>query len=314
MRRTLRFLSHVLFFLVVLSATLWALGAIWFHLHDRALIIGLWSTLAAACAILALRFQRRALSWTVLAVAVGVITGWYMSLSPRQDRDWAFDVARGATARIEGERVTLGNVRDFLWRSETSASGGWRDITVDLGQITSVDLITARAEAPARTQSMVSFGFADDQHLVFSLEPRRQKDQPYDDLAGAFRRYELILIAATESDILRHRAAILNDTLHLAPVDLAPDQRRALFLAYAGLAQQLQQTPAFYNSVLAKGPALLGPLSRVLAPGVPADQAGLLSGRLPAVLGRPAPETATVLAAAATAPAGPAYSRAIRAP
>jgi hypothetical protein len=47
----------------------------------------------------------------------------------------------------------------------------------------------------------VSFGFADGQHLAFSIEIRGEKSESCSPLAGFFRAYELSFIAADERDV-----------------------------------------------------------------------------------------------------------------
>jgi hypothetical protein len=46
---------------------------------------------------------------------------------------------------------------------------------------------------------MASFGFADGQHLVFSIEIRKEKAESYSALAGFFRAYEPSFIARGRS-------------------------------------------------------------------------------------------------------------------
>ncbi|OYY83252.1 MAG: hypothetical protein B7Y34_01790, partial [Methylophilales bacterium 16-45-9] len=48
------------------------------------------------------------------AIAALTVGGWYQSIHPRQDRDWAPDVVHGVSGVVEGDLVTLNNVRNAL--------------------------------------------------------------------------------------------------------------------------------------------------------------------------------------------------------
>lgn len=67
----------------------------------------------------------------------------WLSLEPRHDRDWAQDVARLPVVRVEGDRVSIRDVRDFTWTGPDDARPAWRDVTLDLAQLREVDLFTS---------------------------------------------------------------------------------------------------------------------------------------------------------------------------
>src|SRR5690349_4054157 len=52
---------------------------------------------------------------TVGALVLAVLWG---NVQPRNDRDWIRDVARLPTAEVDGDHLTVHNVRDFAYRSE----------------------------------------------------------------------------------------------------------------------------------------------------------------------------------------------------
>ncbi|NEM46765.1 MAG: hypothetical protein G3W66_22875, partial [Xanthomonas perforans] len=53
------------------------------------------------------------------AAFVALAVSWGL-MQPSQDRDWADDVAQRLQPEVRGNIVTLHNVRNFDWRSETN--------------------------------------------------------------------------------------------------------------------------------------------------------------------------------------------------
>jgi hypothetical protein len=56
---------------------------------------------------------------------VALLGAWWHAQRPSNTRDWQPDVARLATAKIQGCYVTVTNVRNFRYRSPTDFDEGW---------------------------------------------------------------------------------------------------------------------------------------------------------------------------------------------
>ncbi|MCR8547831.1 DUF4105 domain-containing protein [Salipiger sp. P9] len=281
MTRSFRLCAHLSFALIALAGAAWSATAIWLHLDGFARPAAL--TLLAAALLLAgrARMRCRRLGWAVLAGTALLVGGWYMTISPAEDRDWAIDVARGVKAEVSGDLVTLSDLRDFQWHDRDEATVRWIDRTVDLRHLETVDMLTSVWDNPDIAHLLVSFGFADGQHVVFSVEIRREADEVFNELGGFFRQFELVLIGATEEDIVKLRTNYRKEQVSLYPVTLDAAQRRALFMAYVGLAQQLEARPRFYNTLLANCTTVVYGLAQVLKADLPIDRRLILSGRLP---------------------------------
>ena len=48
---------------------------------------------------------------------------WFISIPPSNDRDWQPDVARLSWAEIDGDRITVHNIRNFEYRITVSLKG-----------------------------------------------------------------------------------------------------------------------------------------------------------------------------------------------
>ncbi len=61
---------------------------------------------------------------------------------------------------------------------------------------------------PKLRHTLVSFDFADQAPLTFSIEIRKEKHEDFSAIGGFFRQYELSLVAADEKDIIYTRSNI----------------------------------------------------------------------------------------------------------
>jgi hypothetical protein len=232
--------------------------------------------------------QRRILPILVAGVVLMlVLLAWWTPIAPQADRDWAADVAELVEMDADPthpHRVQLRNVRNFQWRSDTDFTPRWETRSYDLSQLRSVDVATSYWMGPAIAHTLVSFGFQDGQHLVFSIEIRKEAHEQFDALAGFFKQYEMALVAADERDILAVRTNVRGEQVHLYRVQMAQQDMRELFMAYAQQASQLRFAPRFYNTLTANCTTIVWQLARRIGQDLPTDWRLLASGYLPEYL------------------------------
>ncbi|MGA0539614.1 DUF4105 domain-containing protein [Neotabrizicola sp. VNH66] len=275
----------LLFWALLVLGTVWAGLALWVQFPGGRPVV-LAGLLALVAGIVWLRLGP-GWGWTGLAVAALALGGWYASLTPRQDRDWADDVARIVRGTVDGDRVTLENVRAFRWDTADHASvQNWTTRTVDLSRLEGADMITSVWGNPDIAHLLVSFRFTDGPPVTFSVEIRREKDEKFSPLGGFFRQFELSLIAADEADIVQWRAVPRGEEVRVYPLTLTPGQLRQVFLGYVDLGNALNERPRWYNTVTSNCTTVVWGLSRVLSPDLPLDRSLLLSGYLPEYLDR----------------------------
>ena len=132
-------------------------------------------------------FSRRGfLEAALFAFAALVLALWWHTITPSHDRDWAPDVARLLHATRDGDIVTLENVRNFEWRTRQDFDARWETRQYDLSELESADLIVSYWMGPTIAHTLVSFGFTDGRHLVFSVEVRRTRGQSFSAIGGFF--------------------------------------------------------------------------------------------------------------------------------
>jgi hypothetical protein len=113
------------------------------------------------------------------------------------------------------------------------------------------------------------------------VEIRKEKGESFSSIGGFFRQFEIVLIAADESDVVKVRTNLRGEDVHRFEVKLTPASRRALFLRYVEFGNELAAKPQFYNTVTANCASTVYQLVQAIKPDMPLDRRLLYSGQLP---------------------------------
>lgn len=286
-----RAICRVAMFAIVALATffsgLWGAMALWYHLRGsviaRALGSALWSVSILSLLAWAIA-QRSTLPLIFYALAFAALMAWWSTIAPSNRRVWADDVARLMSGHVDGSMVTLSNVRHFTWRAEDDYDIRWETRTYDLDHIVSADAVLSYWGNKAIAHAMLSFGFDDGRHVVFSVEIRKQRGQQYSAIGGFFKRFDTILTAADERDIIGVRTNIRGEDDYLFPLNMSKRAMRELFLSYVAAANHLVDKPAFYNTITSNCTTIVYRMAKRLDPGLPYDVRLLVTGYLPEYL------------------------------
>jgi hypothetical protein len=251
--RWLRILVEIAVGIVVVVVIAWAAGALYYDLPastiSRKVLAIVWTIGALVLwFVVRPRWQAR----LAVALAFGGILFWWLRLQPQQDRDWKPEVAQLAYAAVDGNRVTIHNVRDFDYRSVNEFTAKWETRNYDLSNLRAVDLFINNWGSELMAHPIISFDFGPDGHLCFSIETRPQNGQGYSAIGGLYRQFELIYIPADERDVIRVRAKYRgNEENYLYRLKLTPQEARQRFLEYIQRLNELHDHPAWYNAVTA---------------------------------------------------------------
>jgi hypothetical protein len=232
----------------------WGGLALWFTLPlaaaPRAGLALAFAALGLGGLLALLRRRQTALPLLPFALTSVLVLAWWSTITPSNQRAWQPDVARLPSAEIEGELVTLRNLRSFDYRSATDYTERWYDKTVDLSELDSVDLIAVYWGSDDIAHTMASFGFAGEP-VTISIETRKEQGEEYSTLAGFFRRYELYYVVADERDLVGLRTTYREPTedVYLYRVHMPRENMRRLFLAYLAEINSLNERPEFYNTL-----------------------------------------------------------------
>jgi hypothetical protein len=252
LRSFFRSVCFVLLGLLILLSVVWTFGALWFDCplairHEFACIY-----LLAVCLALLLVKSRLAACLGVLMVSA-MIALWWRSLAPSNGRDWQTEVSREPWAEVKGDFVTIHNVRDFDYRSESDFIPRWETRTVRLSQLTGMDLAINYWGSPWMAHPIVSFQFAknsDTSPLAMSIETRREKGESYSALGGFYRQFELVYIVAEERDVIGVRTNYRKgEDVYLYRTTTTPKEARERFLEYVNSMNLLHEHPRWYNAI-----------------------------------------------------------------
>src|SRR5213078_3537639 len=218
--RVIRWIGELLVILTAIIAIAWAFGAVRFDApFGNANKIG------------------------AVALLFGGVLIWWLTLSPTNDSDWQADVAQKAWADIQGDEVTLHNVRNCDYRTETDYTPHWETRTVRVSQITGIDLAIDYWGSPWIAHPIASFQFADAPPLCFSIETRKKLGQTYSTIGGLYRQFELIYIVADERDVIRLRTNYRKEDIYLYRTTISPAHARERFLEYIHSLNALRNKP-----------------------------------------------------------------------
>src|SRR4051812_25381906 len=176
---------------------------------------------------------------------------WWRGLRPSNDRDWRPEVARLATAEIDGERGTVRNVRNFRYRSVGDFDERWEERRLDLARLDGLDVFFIDWGAPLINHTILSWSFADGQRLAISVEVRKRKAQKYSAWRALFRQYELVYVAADEADLIKLRTNYRREQVYLYRVRTSRAAARNLLVDFLQAMNAIARQPLWYNALAA---------------------------------------------------------------
>jgi hypothetical protein len=196
---------------------------------------------------------------TGIAVAFLVSTAWEQLKPVPTARDWQSHVAIMPTAEIEGNAVTVHNVRNFRYSdAETANVTEYYDRTYDLSRLTKIWFVAEPfSQSGNAAHTFLSFEFDDGNYLAMSVEARKTNGQEYGVFRGLLRTYPLIYVATDERDAVMVRTNVRKHEVYLYPVRTTPDKARSVFLDMLKTMNDLTAHPRWYNTLTANCTSLL---------------------------------------------------------
>lgn len=286
-----RRLILTLLFLAVAIATAWGTAMVHFTRPVDSSITEVLAGIVAAAGIATLAaFYSTRWRWKMLTAFTGlfaVLLLWWSSIEPSNDRQWKPEVAVAPWATIDGNSVTVHNIRNFDYRDETDFTPAYYDKTFNLDDLSAVDVIASYWMGPHIAHIFVSFSFGDRDHLAVSIERRDEAGEGYSTVRGLFRQYELIYVAADERDLIRLRTNFRSDPsedVYVYRVAAQPESVRRVFMEYMRKMNELRDQPEFYNTLLTNCTGNIWLHARVNPGHLPYSWKILASGHVPEYL------------------------------
>ena len=252
MNRAICLVMKTLAAITVFFMTAWAsLAAYWSDIPNATARTLLAAGIVLTTILTFALIRRKGVALVAFLAVWSLFTLWWCSIIPSNCRNWQPDVAVLPYAEISGDTVTVRNIRNFTYRSETDYKPSYDDKTFDLNKLDSVDLIAVYWMGDAIAHIMLSFGFEGQDYLCLSIETRKEQGEEYSSLKGFFRQYELIYVVADERDLIRLRTDYRNprEDVYLYRTRMPQINARKLFLEYVKAINSLRDKPEFYNTL-----------------------------------------------------------------
>ncbi len=187
----------------------------------------------------------------VFALAViAIIIVWQLMLKPSNDRNWSADQDTLPYAEINGNLVTMHNIRNFTYRSTSDYTESYYDKTYDLNKIKNVYYIVEPFAGLGAAHTFLSYEFEDDTFLSISVEIRKEKGEKFSPLKGLFKQFEIMYVVADEKDVVKLRTNYRKDQVFLYPIKASKEGISKLFMSMVNDINALNKEPAFYNTAM----------------------------------------------------------------
>lgn len=248
MRPTKLILKALLWVLMAMMAAWGILALLFFPVHPEirlpsAVIFGIFSLLC-----LTFLFKPRKMKVLFFVLFAIVLASW-LSIPPSNTKNWQPDVAVLPWAEINGNHVTIHNIRNCEYRTETDYTPRYYDKKFDISKMTGADFYMVYWGSPLIAHTMMSFGFEGGDQVCFSIETRKEVGEEYSALKGFFRQYELTYVVADERDLVRLRTNFRNEDVYLYRPKASIEMARKVFLDYLREVNSLKAKPEWYNAL-----------------------------------------------------------------
>ncbi len=274
----------VLLFPFLAFFSLWGTLALWYRLPGPDWLGLVAAALFAILAIFTLIRFFTPLRWQALAVFAVVLAGigiWWQTLSPPIEANWSPQVARQLQGEVDGDILTLTNMRDFKWRGPEDYDENWIDRSYDLSTIKSTDLVLSYWGSPMMAHMIVSFGFENGEYLAWSVEVRRLEGGSFSPISDFFKSHTISYIASPETDVIGTRSNIRKEQVYIYRLDLTPEEARAFIALYVADANRQIDDPQWFNSVFSNCTTDVLKLLNAAGLRLPLDYRLLANGYLP---------------------------------
>jgi hypothetical protein len=121
--KVFRFTFYALTSIAAALCVSWAFGALYFDFPKG-------GTLAAILFVVVLLAgivleHGKLLKLAIIFGVFAIVASWWLTLKPSNDRAWQPDVAQTAFAQINGDEITIHNVRNCDYRTEADFTPHW---------------------------------------------------------------------------------------------------------------------------------------------------------------------------------------------
>jgi hypothetical protein len=266
----LRTTFRVLIVLLLILAWLWGATALYIAGPNPQWLNSILAIFFVVFMPLSFAFSRSFLKGVILCLGLfAIVILWWQTLTPTHEKDWAPDVAKISHGTIQGDTLTMYNVRNFDYKTEQIFLQDWDTRTYDLRNLQGLDIFLSYWASEHIAHTIMSWDFGVDGHLAVSIETRKDKTQKYSAVKGFFKQFEIAYVAADERDIIRLRTNYRKERVYVYRLLAENQQVLALLKDYLKKMNSLFDKPEFYNALTHNCTTTIQLHANTINPGVP---------------------------------------------
>ncbi len=249
MKQTFNWAVNGLLTLIVTMTTAWTVVAIYFSnlpWYVLRLVVAILFLVFCVAIFITIRPFRKAFLRFIVGFAALLI--WWLLIPASNNRAWQPPSEVLSHAEIDGDNITIHNIRNFDYRSENDYTSRYYDKTFSLSELQTADLYLIFWGPTLIAHTMMSFGFGDQGYVCISIETRKEMGEEYSAIKGFFKQYELIYVVGDERDLVRLRTNYKHEDVYLYRLKADPQLIREVFLDYFKHINRLVVKPQWYNA------------------------------------------------------------------
>lgn len=186
----------------------------------------------------------------IFALAIFISLAYYFSMTPTNSADWSLDQQILPSAKVEGNLVTIENIRNFTYTSVSEYTPDYYTKTYDLDKIKTVDyLVEPFGDFSGAAHTFLSFGFEGGEYVSISVEVRKKKGQSFSAWRALLNQYEIMYVVGDERDVVKLRTNYRKDSVYMYPTKIDEAHAKQLFLSMIKRVNELHDRPEFYNLI-----------------------------------------------------------------
>jgi Domain of unknown function (DUF4105) len=196
-----------------------------------------------------LKLVRQLLIFIIIVGFFTLLATGYFFRTPSLERPWSPDQSVLPSAVIDGDTITISNVRNFTYTDKDTYTPHYETRTYSLNELETVDYIVEQFGGVGAAHTFLSFGFKGGEYVAISAEIRKEIGEEFSPWKGMLRQYELMYVIADERDVIKLRTNYRNHPVFLYPVKASTTDMQALFVSMLMRTNTLAEAPEFYNTL-----------------------------------------------------------------
>jgi hypothetical protein len=196
--------------------------------------------------------------WLVLVAAVLALACWPVSAfllqRPSHDRDWEFGFERLPSVRLDGDVLSIRDLRDYRLGEDGVVRPRFVDRSLRLSDVERAWILVEPFPAlpiddfKGVAHTYFAFDVRGQPPITVSIEARRERGEAFSIGRGMLNQYELMYIWATEEDTTIKRVLQQENDLFMFPLLISQESTIRLVERLAAATAALEREPRFYNS------------------------------------------------------------------